>query len=173
MKQIPGQGKSPALRAFVQAVGDDAVALALPPGLQGHAKILGHALGRRGIAVTLAKLAFDRPPSWRQRECENVAVPPSAPRRNPSQMPPADPPAISTAQPCRRRVAGPGPAIRSHASGRRSCSPPFLSRSRSATVTLVFPRTCFGDVHGDLLPRRRATLPRPAPIRLFHPRATA
>ena len=64
-EQRTGQGERRALGPLVQAVGDDAVALAVPPGLQGHTKLLGDPLGRGRVAVTQAELAARRLPSWR------------------------------------------------------------------------------------------------------------
>ena len=58
MEQLPGKRESPALGPLVQAVGDNAVAFAILPGLEGHGKILGDALRRRRVAVALAKLSL-------------------------------------------------------------------------------------------------------------------
>jgi hypothetical protein len=52
-KQLLREREGRALRTLVRAVGHDAVAAPVPPGLQGHPQPICDALGRRGIAMAL------------------------------------------------------------------------------------------------------------------------
>ena len=55
-EQVADEVKSPAARLLIEAIGDNTVALALPPGFQTEPQPLGDALGAGRIAVAQAEL---------------------------------------------------------------------------------------------------------------------
>jgi hypothetical protein len=57
-KQLLGKRKGLTLWLLIQAIGDNAVAFAILPGLQRNAELLGDALWCRWVAVAQAKLVF-------------------------------------------------------------------------------------------------------------------